>query len=100
MDREPMITSYVWRPMKVYTSIPPSSGTLNINCPPQSLIVTVFVPSNIMLTPRTSPPSSVETFPEMNFYPNDILQNSNHAVPKKIILFVVLIKVKILCCDW
>ena len=86
--------------MKVYTSIPPSSGTLNINCPPQSLIVTVFVPSNIMLTPRTSPPSSVETFPEMNFYPNDILQNSNHAVPKKIILFVVLIKVKILCCDW
>lgn len=95
-----MITSYVWRPMKVHTSIPPSSGTLNINCPSQSLTVAVFVPSNIMLTPQTSPPSSVETFPEMNFYPNDILQNSNHAIPKNIILFIVLITVKNLSDHW
>jgi len=68
--------------------------------PSKSVIVPVFVPSNITLTPGTSPPSSVETVPEINLCPNDILQNSKHAAPKKIILFVVLIKVKILWGVW
>ena len=99
MDREPMITFCVWRPMKVYTSIPPSSGTLNAYSPSKSVVVPVFVPSNITLTPGTSPPSSVETVPETNLCPNAILQNSKHAVPKNIILFMVLIKVKNLWGD-
>lgn len=85
--------------MKVYTNIPPYSGKLNIYCPSKSVILPVFVPSNIMLTPETSPPSFVGTFPEINLCPDDILQNSKHAVPKNIILFMVLIKVENLWSD-